>query len=251
MLSEIFIWTTAQAARGARTVGLVKEVTGIISRYKRQKKSWLPHLEATKQTIENALAPLSDESRILILGSGLCYDIPLQALSRFSYVRMIDAVDTRVAKRRRKPFPNIEFVLKDITGFIEPYLTTPEDAAIIIPTPSVETKGFDLIVSCNLLSQLPLPFTDTPPSNENEKTLSSELQLKHINMLENAPCEALLISDYARTNTSNASKTIYETIAPKTMLPEPTQTWDWCLAPIGEGSKSTATTLHVGVWKFY
>jgi len=250
VLLEAYIWALSKAVPGARKAGLVYEVAGIAGRHQRHKNNWAPHLENTRHFIVENL-PLADENEpVLVLGAGLGLDLPLDALnSHKSGALLCDAVETPLLRKKLKKYPNLSFERSDLTGLLAPFWA--DDSCDSIRPPlcaPMPLTGYSMVVSCNILSQLPLSFAGSPPISENEIRLTAAIQQAHMKALKAMECPVLLITDYERIDKIGMDeKTITMVAAP--LLPgDPIQSWDWHIAPKGELAGNREVTLRVGAW---
>lgn len=250
MLEELYISLTAKAVPGAREVGLVRELAGIAGRHRRQKRAWAAHLQHTKEFITAHLHEAEAAEPVLVLGAGLCLDLPLDALDAHKAgALLVDAVSPRRTAALLKRYENIDFELADATGFIaeftaadDPYGLTPPQVA---PVP---LAGYGLAVSANILSQLALPFASSPPLNDAENELTIRLQKAHIRALMAMGCPALLITDYERVEQHGDHSHVIKSVDTGLLPGEPLEKWQWHIAPEGEVERGRAVTLNVGAW---
>lgn len=238
--------TTVPAARKA---GLVSEVAGIAGRYSRHKKAWQPHLSTTKTVIEKALTQADPDRPVLVLGAGLCLDIPLSALNQHpAGAVLMDAVYTPRARYNILKYNNIHFEYQDITGFLKPFWNSAEGDEVTIPTIApIPQTGYSLIISCNVLSQVQLPFAASPPANDIERRITAKLQQSHIKALKSTDCQALVITDFERIEATAEGEETIPTLAP-TLLATPDVAWLWHIAPEGEVRPGLDVKLSVGSW---
>lgn len=234
----------------ARKAGLVSEVAGIAGRYARSKTAWEPHLKQTSAFIEQKLALADPKKPILVLGSGLCLDLPLEALNAHpAGAVLMDAVLPFQARFKCRKLKNISFQGADITGFLKDFWgnnkTNPITPPDIAPMPE---GNFGMVISCNLLSQLPLSFASSPPSGETEQRLTAAIQLAHVRALNTIRCPLIIITDYERLETELGKTTNIPTVAPHLLPGEPQQAWEWHIAPNGEVRTGLDIKLNVGAW---
>ncbi|NVJ97006.1 MAG: hypothetical protein HWE25_02575 [Alphaproteobacteria bacterium] len=250
MIEEILTVLTVRAAPGAREGGLVKEIAGILGRHRRQRKFWAEHLQRTKESITAHMHHADPKEPILLMGAGLCLDVPLDALnSHQAGALLIDAVETRQTRRALKAYPDIEFERADLTGMLADFWLGDKNEVIsppdIAPLPLV---GHGMAISCNILSQLPLAFSASPPVNETETKITDAIQKAHIRALLAMDCPALLITDYERVETSGNDPHIVQTVNPDLLPGDPVDVWDWPIAPSGEVAVGLEVRLKVGAW---
>lgn len=250
MIEEFLTVLTVRAVPGAREGGLVREIAGILGRHRRQKAFWAEHLQHTKECITAHLHQADPKEPILLMGAGLCLDVPLAALNDHpAGALLVDAVETRQTRKAIKGFDNIEFERLDLTGFLEEFWLGDENTAIsppdMAPLPLV---GHGMAISCNILSQLALPFASSPPSDETEEKLTDAIQKAHIRALMAMDCPALLITDYERIETEGTAPHVIKTVNQHLLPGDPIEVWDWPIAPLGEVEKDLDVRLKVGAW---
>ena len=251
MLTELLISLTAKAVPGARARGLPDELAGIAGRYRRQKAAWAPHLQHTKECIGAHLHEADANEPVLVLGAGLCLDLPLAALNAHpGGAQLVDAIEPLALRWRLRRFPNLGFERADLTGFLEPFSTADDAYSLVPPTTApIPLAGYSLVVSCNILSQLPLAFASSPPLNAAEKILSSALQKAHVRALMSMQCPVLMISDFERHETEGGHHRVINSVDPSLLPGEPFDTWDWHIAPKGEAGRTLDICLKVGAWR--
>lgn len=240
----------SSTAPAARKAGLVSEISGIARRYTRHKKAWQTHLSSTKQAIEKALEQANADHPVLVLGAGLCLDLPLSALNQHpAGAVLMDAVYTPQARYRTRKYKNIHFECCDITGFLEPFWNSDESDDIIMPANApIPQTGYGLIISCNVLSQIQLPFASSPPTHDTERRITATLQQSHIHALRSADCPALIVTDYKRIEATAEGEETIPTLAPTLLPATPDEAWLWHIAPEGEVRPGLDIKLSVGSW---
>ncbi len=242
MLNELYISLMSRTAPGARKGGLAREVAGIRGRYGRQKNAWENHLQHTKECISAHLHEAEAAEPILVLGAGLCLDLPLDALNTHpAGALLVDAVEPPRARRLLKQYDSLSFELSDLTGCLASEKAPPK----VAPIPLV---GYGMAISCNILSQLALPFASSPPENDEEAALTSSLQDAHIRALVAMKCPALLITDYERVEMHGDHDHIVTTVDRQHLPGAPLETWQWYIAPKGEVNRHLDIRLNVGAW---
>ncbi|MFC3052473.1 hypothetical protein [Kordiimonas pumila] len=250
MLWESFIWATSSSVPYARSAGLTTEIAGIAGRYKRHKASWQTHLEKSKQRISLALEHADSHKPCLVMGAGLCLDIPLEHIAQHpAGCVLIDAVLPLTTRLKLLRYRAIDYKLADITGFLAPFWSSIEGDEIPAPTTApLPLKGYACAISLNILSQLPLPFAGSPPSGDTECKLTAAIQKAHMDTLLAMDCPVLLITDYDRRETTGGTLKTIPTVAPHLLPGNPDQSWIWDIAPLGETGPNQIVQLKVGSW---
>jgi hypothetical protein len=108
----------------------------------------------------------------------------------------------------------------------------------------------DLVISCNLLSQLPLSHLNGRNNKKDTETAVVVLR-NHLEFLRKLKVPCLLISDFQRSYRSVEGQiTQRESSIWGLRLQRPCIHWTWNLAPLGERSKDFSVELEVGIWQF-
>ncbi|TNE62213.1 MAG: hypothetical protein EP335_13010 [Alphaproteobacteria bacterium] len=250
MLRETLTALTARSVPGARSAGLVSELAGIRGRHRRQRAAWQAHLQHSKECITAHLYQADQSEPILLMGAGLGLDVPLAALNAHpAGALLVDAVETLSLRWRLRRFANIRFERMDVTGFLKDYAAAKHGAALVPPAIApLPLVGHGMAISCNMLSQLPLAFTSSPPLDADETTLAATIQKAHIRALMLMDCPVLLITDHERLEVRDGHTSRITTVDPKFLPGDPLETWDWHVAPAGEVAPGLDVTLKVGAW---
>lgn len=236
----------AEAAPGARSAGLVKECVAIRARYRRHKQAWQPHLEHCKAHIVRAIKAADPAKPILVLGAGPCLDLPIEALAGHrGGATLVDAVLLPDAKKIMTKNPRLNFVLSDITGLLAKGRGEME---IPVQAP-IDVAGYGLIISANILSQLPLSFAFVPPQTDDDKAIIKALQMSHVNLLKASGVPALVISDYKVKISLPTGINEYNALDSAILAGDLMDSWQWPVAPWGELGAQKDVCLTVGVWQ--
>lgn len=208
--------------------------------------AWSPHLDKCKAHIVAALKLADPTKPVLVLGAGPCLDLPVEALAAHpAGAVLVDAVLLPSTKKLIAKYANLSFVLSDLTGLLATggALTAMPELALI------DTQGYGLIISANILSQLPLAFVSVPPENDDEKVIMTEFQAAHVNRLKASGIPALVISDYMAKFIVPSGIKEYNTIDSVIFATDAVDCWTWAVAPSGEISAQKELSLAVGVWQ--
>lgn len=212
-------------------------------------------------------APLG---RAVVLGSGLLAELPLDQLSAaFREVLLVDIVHLPwVAKPAKRRFPNVRFFTADVTGAVHK-LGGCIDAVLrgAPPPPLPEAwpglalgdTPVDLIVSANILSQLPLrPIdylerrlgADHPYDEAALNAFAHGLMRAHLDWACQKARHVCVFTDSASIVYDREEQEIERNwrIDPA-LLPNPDQTWIWDIAPPGEfrrrqGQRRQMVAIH-------
>ena len=161
MLLEALTWLTTPAPQWARQPGYLKELIAIQARYRRYRDPWEPHLQASRAAIIAAVDRCDRRHHAIVYGSGLLLDIPLDTLSRaFARVTLVDAVHLWSTRRLARQFTNVRCAETDLSGVAVGLLLGTANGTDQLPRPIAPTieppKEIDLVISANVLTQLPV-----------------------------------------------------------------------------------------------
>jgi hypothetical protein len=246
MLRELFALWRDRGTRLARRFGLDQEAVRIAARHRRCRTAWASHLAAVRALVLASAATAPGRDTAVILGSGLCLDVPLAELSAcFRSVVLVDIHHPRPARRLARAFPNIRLVAADVTGMAQaaerlarakkplPLPVPPPD-----PLPGVRP---DFTASLNLASQLPIPFYRTLGGRVDEAELAAfgrGLIEAHLAWLAGLPGRTCLVCDTLWQRLDSRGVLESEDALEDVGLPEPDRVWTWSIAPRPEESLS-------------
>lgn len=241
MLREILISLRTRCAPALVQLGYRYASVACVSRAARCALAWAPHQERTKLAILVALADVpAGADTAIILGSGPCLDLPVpDLLARFRRLVLVDVAHPPAARQLARRHPGIRLVDCDLTGvaaaLADPATSTP-------PPPGcdafLDEPGLGLVVSCNLISQLPLvPWRQVQkrwPAADAERYARSIVQA-HLDHLRRFACPTLLIGDVWR-HVIGPDRRMQKNEDPLfgATLPAAPDEWDWTVAPVGE-----------------
>ncbi len=251
MIYEALTWLTTPAPDWARKGGYLKELIAIQARHRRCRADWASHLDKTREVIRHAIPHCAQRRHVVIYGSGLLLDIPFDSLSEaFDAVTLVDVAHLRATRRKARRHANVTFLEMDIAGVVNGLLLGIAKGADTLPRPvppTIENKPLvDLVVSANLLSQLPLlpcrflsQTYDFP-----EKMLNAyagaimQAHLDHIASFNAVQC---LIAETETQHVDKRGNVIHtEDSLHGVAFPASERTWQWNIAPRGEVSQAHA-----------
>jgi hypothetical protein len=261
---------------------------GIEARYRRAKKSWDPHLSRAQEFSARALTP---GARVAILGSGRLLDVPLARLQQAK--AQVTCFDADPLARRAAQKAGFQFECLDLSASIDAWTRSVVShansgkallstfAAIIKGlrvNPSTLPGNFEVILSQNLLGQIPLFFRDRVAAiveqqgikaDENGnlpeplqgalRNASEALQRGHLKLLVDSKCAKVsIISDMRVRYLDAQGKEFYVDEAlllkPDAAMPgyslKAHNSWSWEVAPLGEVSPEYSAVHEIGAWCF-
>ncbi len=218
------------------------EAVALETRYRRCRQAWQPHLENTKSLIRQAINACSGHDNAVVLGSGSLLDIPLPELcTQFRHVTLIDVLHPRSARRLIKPFDHVEMIERDITG-VSKILASGVTVEDTWPQPVYDGKDLinaDLVISANLLSQLPLkPGDCLTRSGCGDQMAIDRFKRRlvdhHLNILDSLSCTVCFVTDVERQLCQGGRIVESEDMLMGAQPLIDEQTWFWDIAPAPE-----------------
>lgn len=260
MILELITYLRTRCPDYVRKMGYLYQAIALRERYRRRARSWQPHLEKTKSFIQTAATNCKNRKKIVLLGSGLLLDVPLEFLAQsFEEVILVDVVHLPEIKKRIKRFANVRTLQKDVTNVADNVFRAINEGRNTLPLHSPDIPEMDqntsMVVSLNILSQLsavPQDYIIKKEMDIDEQALTSwcdEIREAHYRALQNLGCDVCLIADHAYVYKDREGRVIEQGSTVGNMsLPKPDASWWWEIAPLGEASKKSSKELFVGAW---
>lgn len=256
MILELLEYLSTPGPKYARKLGYLKEVIAIRARQKRLAGAWAPHLEQSQAIIREAVDQCERRRVVLILGSGLLLDIPLADLSRqFEHVVLADVVHLRAARQKAAAFANVTLVEEDVTGMAADFdfRVSAGWQGDPVPDPDVflDRPEIDLVVSANLLAQLPIFLAAalqrrTRLDGDPLEDFCRAVIEAHLAYLRRFDAVACLITEVERVALDKDRAVVQRQDALYGVeLPGGGTEWNWDLAPLGEVSRTHALRNRV------
>lgn len=157
MLREFFHHLLTPCPTAHRRLGYLAGLVAIQARYRRVGQHWQTHLDHSRRLIAQAAALTPVRNKVVVLGSGLLLDVPVEMLAKqFKTAILVDVahlIGTRLQCLRHRTVTLSEH---DITGTAKPLLAYRQGDPLPQPAASLPAiaQDADLIISCNILSQL-------------------------------------------------------------------------------------------------
>lgn len=239
MIWEALLYATAQSTPSLRRLGLVGDALALRSRALRQRRAWVSHEARCKAFVAGAVAACAERRTAIVLGSGLLRDIPLQTLAdAFERLVLVDAVQllpARFAARRC----GAETEVADLSDGNSPELVALRNGGRV-----------DLVVSANLLSQMPLPHRRLSGEWDDFAPLT-QMGRRHLADLASFGATTCLVTDVGYRDVDRGGTTGGETpLVDESLLPPPDESWDWEVAPRGEIERGFARIHRVCAWRW-
>lgn len=247
--------TTPVANPLAKQMGFLTESIALAARAQRCKTTWEPHYKYCQATLVKAVERSVGRRSVLIFGAGSLRDIPLAYLAaQFQKVILVDLVFLKSARQQASLFANVELVEHDVTES----LTWAYNGQVHIQSPQawLHDASIDLVVSLNLVTQLPLipvrwllkkAVIDEPQADR----MAKQIIYNHLHYLKQFAGEVCLIADQFSVEFDKQGKPI-EQIDPWWGVDAPTaiQSWTWEIIPLGEKNAHIGQRTQVGVTFF-
>lgn len=243
MLAEWYRYLTTPCPPHLRSLGYLRQLIGLRSRFDRCHRAWLPHLERSKAVILEA-AERAGTGQALVLGSGLLLDVPLGALAaRFDELVLVDLIHLSEVRREVARFANVRLIELDVTGVVERVHRLGRAGGGVLPSccPAYFLdQEFDLVVSVNLLSQLPLvplEYLERKARSIDQRSLrdfARSLILNHLDWLSAFSGVVCLITDRERLVYQGENLVDREDALWAVGSELQGREWIWRIAPRGE-----------------
>lgn len=233
MLAEWLRYITTSCPPHVRDMGYLRELIGIKSRHARCRHAWADHLARARAAIAAAAEAAPGRDKALVIGAGLWLDVPVEDLTRrFRQVVLADVFHLPAMRRRARGFSNLRLDDVDVTGLAQSlHRHRRTDGG---PPVSYHAEGFDLIVSANLLSQLPvLPrrFMEDRWTEAQLEILARRMIADHLDWLGGFAGRVCLIADVERLTCQGDAILERRDTLHGVALPEGGAEWMWNLAP--------------------
>jgi hypothetical protein len=241
MLSDWIETLITPCPRWAREMGYVRELIGIRRRHRQWKSAWEPHCERSRRVIRQAIRRCRQYRKAIILGSGWLLDLPLSELAAsFREVILVDLLHPLSTRWRTRLYRNVFLLATDVSGAAESVWRAVEQRSSLpraAPTLFIDDTEVDLVVSLNLLSQLPclpeqyLRQASIHPAEE-ITAFCTEVVQAHLDYLHRLPGVVTLIADFEAITISTAGA---EVARHGTLygieFPFGGERWTWSLVP--------------------
>ena len=225
-----------------KVMGYARELKQLGYRKQRCSVEWQSHLERTKSLILEAADSCDKKDKVLIVGSGLLFDIPIAELSRrFREVILVDILHLWKVRALVGRFSNVRLEALDVTGIVKKVYHSERLGCLPEVTNDIPKlflgEELDLIVSANILSQLPVLLNGfssrwkSKPTSGQVRGFSSQLVLNHLDWLSAFGGRVCLISDLERLHCDGDKVCSRERSLWGIELPEGGRKWEWNLAP--------------------
>lgn len=254
MIVEFLKYLCTPCPPEARRLGLLSELIALEARSRRCAAAWAGHQAACKDLILAAALACPRGTTVLVAGSGLLLEIPLEELTQiFDRVLLCDALHMPAVRQRAGRLKGVECITLDLTGLHRTVLSLARDPKaceaqaleLAAPAPDwfLDRRDLGLVVSANILSQLPLAplaalgkrFPGLGP--EALEPLGRCIVEAHLSWLSRFEATVCLIADHARLYMDGDRLLDSDDLLYGATLPWPGREWLWDLAPRPEAGR--------------
>lgn len=251
MLLEWIEYLRTRSNKLAKDWGYTYQNVSLNFRSRRCRKAWRSHVEQSHQLVCEQLAVVKPKS-VLILGSGLLLEIPIEALLvQCEKIYLVDLVHSAKIRRLARKHAQIELIEKDISsilGFLKkgqaPFLmkSIPWDLL-----PAWNLPEVDWVISANLMSQIPLIISETLPMTPTVyRDFARKLRDEHVRRALSQGKHVLLFADFETLYKSRDGELLKKEdykvdLGSLKFLKE----WEWEISPFGETSKDYQVVMLV------
>ena len=244
--------TTSTQIEQAKKMGYVKEAIAMSARAERCQAEWGSHYKQCQQVILQAIKRAVLHRSVLIFGAGSLNDVPLDALAKqFEKVLLVDLVFLKSARQQASKYSNVELIEHDVTESLE--WISEGQAMVQTPTAWLDDNEIDLVISLNLITQLPLIpvrwlLNDFNLSEDAADIVGKQLIFAHVNYLKQFPGEVCLIADRLDIEFDQQGHEVdrfdpwWDVEPPKAEM-----TWEWEVVPLREAASKQWQKNRVGV----
>lgn len=238
MIAEALNFAATYALTPRRHAGEINSSVTLWARARRCARDWAEHERRCHRFILEAIEALPGRRTVVVLGSGLLRDVPIEALaSRFETVLLYDLQHLASVRlwARFKRLGSLSFVSRDLSGQdalrASPQVT-PEPLAFL-----QGIEGLDLVISANLLSQIGVgigriikALPGTLPNDAVPRLITAHLQ-----GLSTLACPTCLLTDVSYEVLDNSGVVLErDDLMHGVALPAAEIEWQWPVAPLGE-----------------
>lgn len=252
MLAEaalfLFTWVSAPRTKPAA----IRDAVGLLARRRRCREAWAEHEARTRAAIQRVATPLQIRRTAVVLGSGLCADVPLAYLaSTFQKVILVDIChlpSVRLAVLA-KGWRNVKFVRRDLSGYDRlvqqsriKVATGQDDLGVGIDPLAFlrRVPDIDLVVSANLLSQIAVGVDRRLAADRLNAAVmpadtGAEIAAAHLDALAQLACKTVLVTDISYVRRRHDGTMVEKVdLLHGVRPPDAFDTWEWTVAPFGE-----------------
>jgi hypothetical protein len=247
MILEWIEYLRTPASNEARKFGLVRESIALRARAQRQHKSWQSHLQNCHRVVDGFVADHTSARSVMILGSGHLLDISPRVFEngQLENIYLVDLVHPLEIRKRFQADLRVELIEQDLSGSLG---ASRLDLDNLRPA---QLPMADLVISANLMSQLPLPWTarSAEISDEDRVGVETSLSRAHWEFLKSQAdrgSSVLFWTDFEKKFFDEKQELVHlESSLGSFTFPDKIEKWDWDIAPIPEISNRLGLQMRV------
>ncbi len=254
MLAEALLYLLTPASWDARRLGHLTAAISLWSRARRCRTAWAPHYARCHAAIAQAIEGLPQRRTVLVLGSGLGEDVDLPRLrGAFERVVLVDIVHPLAIQLAALADRRLSCVSLDLSGAND-FVLGREPGLVDRLAPWRADPAVDLVISANVLSQLPLLPIERlerrsgrrgadPSPLYTPAALGRAIVDLHLEAIRAFRCRVCLLTDTTfETRWPDGRAIDRVDLLHGATLPDAELAWDWTVAPLGEAEKDHAYT---------
>lgn len=243
MILEWLEYIRTKSTKTAKDWGYVYQNISLKFRSRRCAKAWKSHNENCREFVRGHVAKTQPKS-IMVVGSGLLLEVPIDNLLKTAEkVYLVDLVHAPEIRRLAAKHPKIELIERDISGLLGLLKkgTGPFQLKNIPwkQLPAWDLPKVDLVISANLLSQIPLMISEVlPMTSETYEKFARSVRDQHIERLFSQATKVLLFADFETRYIDHDGQRIKtEMYNVNLQSLKFDREWIWEISPFGETSK--------------
>ncbi len=256
MIFELIDYLTTSFSPTAKKLKHRLEFIAILSRARRLKSEWKPHyLNCHRFIIEHAKKSNKKET-VLVFGAGHLGDLPISFLAKnFKKVILTDIAFGLKTRITSWYYGNIELYMHDVTenldAFFDYHQSLGPKSRFELKNPKrfLNDNHISFVISSNLLSQIPLVFSNYFNQEKCDELFCAQLINSHLNYLNSFKVPHVLITDRYWDQYSidgeliNREDALCGVNSLDAILDK--ESWDWKIAPRKEVDLQFEYSHHV------
>lgn len=240
-----------RSSKTAREWGYVYQNVSLKFRARRCAKAWRGHLEHSRAWVREQMQRIQPKS-VMVIGSGLLLEVPREELLKVAErVYLVDLVHAPEIRKWAARNPKITLIEKDISGLLG--VLRKDTGAFQIKNipwehlPPWDLPSVDLVISANLLSQIPLLISETVTmSSETYERFARAVRDQHLERLLAQAPQALLFADFETRYIDRKGQCLKsESFEVNLRTFKADREWLWEIAPFGESSLHYRVEMRV------
>ncbi|NSY16335.1 hypothetical protein [Neorhizobium sp. AL 9.2.2] len=236
MILEALHYTATLPVTPAEFRPFIRSSVNLWSRARRCADAWAPHEENCKTFIRETIADMKQRRTVVVLGSGLLRDVPIEDLAKgFDTVVLVDLVHLASVRLRMLAgrYRNVRLISRNLSDLDKALAgDVPEPLAFLRQVPYL-----DLVVSANILSQIGVGARRQLEEMRHPEpdAIVAKLVSAHLDGISALPCRQILLTDTAYRIVDRQGEVLETTdLLAGLTPPQAVRAWCWPVAPYGE-----------------